>query len=354
MIYCKICKCLKKEVKSGDLKGTTEDLEFIESLETITLIKIGYTKDEGENQLRDSCYRTENPNIIHYQYYPGGTREDEAAFHKRFQDKRFKGREWFVLDKEILEFLQRNKTIKEVRYELMEFYTLEEPIIYKIHNLAVILLKFTNPEINTSDLKYPLMESTLEKELSKIYVSEGELESYLKTVYPEFNISDLNEKLRWIEENKDVEKELDTFNLIPFYHDKMRYLCLLGEQLDPVHFDLFLNSIPKEFKNYYNVLGPGGCSACSFKKSEMKKEYDKRVLNQNIDLEKEIYKEFKVGDRILKSEVKEKLGKIYNQIGYQASPKATDLEEWFELKSYKVTNKETGKRDHGFEIVSKK
>ena len=36
------------------------------------------------------------------------------------------------------------------------------------------------------------------------------------------------------------------------------------------------------------------------------------------------------------------------------SPKASDLEKYFELRPCKVTNKETGKRDHGFEILRRK
>ena len=43
---------------------------------------------------------------------------------------------------------------------------------------------------------------------------------------------------------------------------------------------------------------------------------------------------------------------IYNQIGYKKTPKANDLEEWFEIKDILMT--ENNKRIHGFEIIKKK
>ncbi|MBP3732408.1 MAG: hypothetical protein J6I84_04100 [Bacilli bacterium] len=152
----------------------------------------------------------------------------------------------------------------------------------------------------------------------------------------------------------EVDKELETFNSIPYYHDKMRYVCQLEDSLDPIKFDLFLNSISKDYKNYYNVLGPGGCSACSFKKSEMEKEYQRRIGNQGIDVESIILSEFPIGTKMLKSEIKEKLRRIYISVGYQKTPKANDLEEWYIVKQCLITNPESKKREAGFEIIGKK
>jgi hypothetical protein len=48
------------------------------------------------------------------------------------------------------------------------------------------------------------------------------------------------------------------------------------------------------------------------------------------------------------------LGDIYKKSNYIASPKASDLEKYFEVKLFKITNKETGKRDYYYEILKKK
>ena len=67
-----------------------------------------------------------------------------------------------------------------------------------------------------------------------------------------------------------------------------------------------------------------------------------------------VYSEFKVGEKYLKSYIKQRLGDIYESLGLKLSPKATDLEKYFEVKLCKITNKETNKRDHCYELISKK
>ena len=152
----------------------------------------------------------------------------------------------------------------------------------------------------------------------------------------------------------DVDKELETFNSIPYYHDKMRYVCQLSNTLDSIHFDLFLNSISKDYKNYYVVLGSEGCSACKFRRKEMEIEYQRIIGNQRVDFHLELDKQFKVGERYLFSDIKKILTEIYNLVGYQQTPKATDLEEWYVLKSCQITNPITKKREHGYKILAKK
>ena len=81
-------------------------------------------------------------------------------------------------------------------------------------------------------------------------------------------------------------------------------------------------------------------------------------IKNNSELERDLISAiesvFKVGERYTKAQIKEKLREIYQELGYKQSPKATDLEKWFILKSIMFTNKETGKRDAGFEILSRK
>ena len=76
------------------------------------------------------------------------------------------------------------------------------------------------------------------------------------------------------------------------------------------------------------------------------------------DLEKNlvssIYQEFKEGEKTSKIELKTKLQKIYDLLGSKQTAKASDLEKYFELKSCKVKNSQTGKWENGFELVKKK
>ena len=52
-------------------------------------------------------------------------------------------------------------------------------------------------------------------------------------------------------------------------------------------------------------------------------------------------------------EIKNMLKDLYKFLGYNKTPKANDLEKYFEIKLCKVTV-ETGKQDNGFKIIKRK
>lgn len=69
---------------------------------------------------------------------------------------------------------------------------------------------------------------------------------------------------------------------------------------------------------------------------------------------KEVDQYFIPGQRYTKKFIKEKLGELYKKMDYNGTPKASDMEKWFVIKSIQITNPTTKKRDPGFEIISKK
>ena len=80
-------------------------------------------------------------------------------------------------------------------------------------------------------------------------------------------------------------------------------------------------------------------------------------MSKNNTIEKvsnAIFNEFLENTRYTKSYIKEKLTKIYEDNNYSKTPKANDLEDYFDLKICQVRNKDTGKLDNGFEIIKKK
>ena len=144
---------------------------------------------------------------------------------------------------------------------------------------------------------------------------------------------------------------LKTFRELPSFYDKIKFLC--EQEMTKLEESYILGEIPVIFRNYYEVLGPERCRACGYRKQEMDKEISDMKIDTS-DLENKIILEFPIGSKILKSEIKQKLGEIYSEFKYNKTPKATDLEEYFELRTCKITNSETGKRDMGFEIIKKK
>jgi hypothetical protein len=82
----------------------------------------------------------------------------------------------------------------------------------------------------------------------------------------------------------------------------------------------------------------------------MKKEYEKIIGNQGIDVSSAIVKEFSIGEKISKGLAKDRLKKVYSSVGYSKTPKAVDLGDYFIIKNCKIP-KSDGTRDNGYEII---
>ena len=104
------------------------------------------------------------------------------------------------------------------------------------------------------------------------------------------------------------------------------------------------------FDEYYCVLGPEKCKAQGYNTSRLKKDLGVITFSTEI-LTTEIYKEFKENQRISNAEIKQKLQKIYDLVGYSKKAKASDLEEFFEIKKITVQKNPT---INGLELLKKK
>ena len=145
-----------------------------------------------------------------------------------------------------------------------------------------------------------------------------------------------------------VNKFLSEFNDLQDFPSKMRLVCTAS--LTDQERCVALDQIPLTYKNYYETLGPERCYAQGYNKTYLEREY-KDTLFDKSQLRDEIYNIFEVGKRYTKSEVKETLKNLYTSLGYNKIPKANDLEKYFKIRDCRITNKETGKKDHGFEII---
>ena len=107
----------------------------------------------------------------------------------------------------------------------------------------------------------------------------------------------------------------------------------------------------KRFKEYLTILGPEKCKSVWYKTSELDKKLNIISFEDDKIFEK-IDKEFNVGESYTNTYIKTKLSEIYKRIGYKASPKATDLNNYFDTKT--CTINENGKRVNGLKLLSKK
>lgn len=155
--------------------------------------------------------------------------------------------------------------------------------------------------------------------------------------------------------DQDLQLFISAIESTNVFREKMRIICKYLQSVDFSIQQRLYPHIPEPFKTYYFTLGPDFIISVKGEKAKILEAIESRVSNKistKGDLTSEVINSFKVGERYSKSQLKQDLQCIYSKLGISDKPKATDIERWFEIKPAKVTNKETGKRDMGFELIS--
>ena len=154
-----------------------------------------------------------------------------------------------------------------------------------------------------------------------------------------------------------LDEFLINFDNLTKFTDKMRFLCDYSYTISNINdLNYILSSIDMIYKNYFTVLGRDKIKSLSYQKSKLKLEYERLKdvqTGENILLER-IYSDFLENQRYVIQYVKQKLGNIYKDLKLSITPKATDIENYFEVKKIQIINKETGKKDRGYLIIKKK
>lgn len=152
-------------------------------------------------------------------------------------------------------------------------------------------------------------------------------------------------------EDKDVlEKFFKEYEQVRGREKKLQFICdyyFAGNSIRNI-VDLVTE---KRFKEYLTILGPDKCKAVWYKISELDKKLN-IISFEGDKIFKEIDKEFNVGESYTNVYIKERLGDIYKRIGYKASPKANDLNKYFDTKT--CTINQNNKRVNGLKILNKK
>ena len=154
----------------------------------------------------------------------------------------------------------------------------------------------------------------------------------------------------------EASKFMNEYKKLTTVKDRLKFIC--ESQVSKEVLEVFLNQLSDsdDVKSYYLLLGKEKLKSYGYGISMIKKNINIITFNPLV-LENIIYQDFNEGDRISLSEIKDRLSKIYESIGYRKSPKAVDLNEFFELKKCKIsTTDDSGnnKRVEGYELLKKK
>ena len=141
------------------------------------------------------------------------------------------------------------------------------------------------------------------------------------------------------------------FETLSTFKDSLRFFCEYQFSSDEIR-KLVLFRIPVEFQNYYYILGPDRCRALGYQKSKLDNEIEMINNKKSDTILSIISNSFQVSQRYTLKEIKEKLGEIYTSLGLSKNPKASDLEEYYEVKKVLLYDSDTKRRDSGLELLN--
>lgn len=107
-----------------------------------------------------------------------------------------------------------------------------------------------------------------------------------------------------------------------------------------------LESKYPELRYYYEALGVDRIKALNYKEKKLLNEI--HIMKTKNKIRHELHGIIHIGDRILTTDIQQTLHDVYDRLGIDKSPKATDLNEFFEIHPVKIPT--ANGRKNGFEI----
>ena len=156
--------------------------------------------------------------------------------------------------------------------------------------------------------------------------------------------------------NQKVSEFLGEYQKLGTFKSKLKLLCEYGFNDQVIGVVLDQIGEHDNIKSYYISLGPERLKALGYNRYDIEKELGIVTFSYEL-LESSIYSEFKVGDKLTLSSIKDRLGYLYSNINYDATPKAKDLENYFEVKPIVMyERKENGSRKQikGYKLLKRK
>lgn len=324
--------------------------------EVLDLLKIGYTEDSKKDK-RFMAYRMHNPGHKLLYEVLGYDEDIEKRIQYKFRGLKYNeyGNEWFYYSEDIINFFKDIDNIdleslpKSPRRREIEFTNLKNEVIEIIKYLFLTkteYLDYLENLITTLGDKF-CVSSVLDYIKTDPLVDRDLYSKYLEIVKSrETGIYCKDDIV-----NQEVSSFLKIYTGLTTIYDKLKLLCEYGLSQDSINIVLGQISDSDEIKSYYLSITPSRLRALGYNVTRIKRELNIVTFSQEL-LEKSMYLEFKVGDRLSLSDIKVKLINIYESINYDRKAKATDLENYFEVK--KCTINLPGKRVNGLEIINRK
>ena len=151
-----------------------------------------------------------------------------------------------------------------------------------------------------------------------------------------------------------VKKILQEFENQQYFTGKMKYLYSLNMD-EEIAKQVLDNIYDTRFAKYYWTISASRAGTLHYSSGNLEAEYN-NIVNPvdtsgvELAVREKILQTFLVNNKYTKPDIKESLRKIYIELGYEKTPKASDLDEYFEIKLCKAVGL-SGKQDNGFKII---
>lgn len=155
------------------------------------------------------------------------------------------------------------------------------------------------------------------------------------------------------EQSFEVQMFIDDFERIGDFNKKLKYICTTDKKFSNAEWEFIFSEIPNAFRNLFLGLGTDRCKALGYNYTKALAEYEVKFFDMDL-LKNELNLSFPIGLRITSGDAKNRLRDIYRRLGYKKTPKATDLENYFELKETRVKDLSSGNFTRGYEILKQK
>ena len=154
--------------------------------------------------------------------------------------------------------------------------------------------------------------------------------------------------------NLELEQFFSEYEKLTIFRDKLKYICEFNFSSEDL-FRAVVDQVDTELQSAILGLGKKKLKSISYNSTFIRKELG-IVLFNSADLSNHIRSTFNLGDKFTLSDIKIKLGELYERIGYKKTPKANDILDYFEVKEYMVTLEIDGvkKRVRGYEFINYK
>ena len=328
----------------------------------IDLLKIGYTEDFKKDK-RFNLYKLHNPTCKVLYEVLGGTEDQEKRIQYKFKDLLYPnyGREWFYYSEEIIDFFEdiQNNGLDIVLNLPKGASSNTVYTIYrnKIKDILYSIYGFYREENNISPKES--LEDTIKDYCNKLIVElgdkitvESEVLEYIKKDFGDTLVDKYIENNKLFQSSKEISRFMEEFSKLDTFKRRLRFFC--NYELSDIERNIILNQLGEHdnIRSYYLTLKPERLRALSYDKTKIEKELGVVIFSKEL-LVRTIFNNFKIGDKLPNIDIKNILTNLYSSINYKATPKATDLEEYFEIKKCKLTMPDKT-RSHGIELISVK